>query len=333
MTSLYKPISKVDKLRKKTEGTPPPPPPLSWPPKPTTFHFAFISAGRIKKVVLGLNPTEALGIDRIPVSVLKTGIQILADPIAYMVNRSLATGVVPAGLMRGIVHSVHKGEGKRHTDPASYRPVSILPAISKVLEVVVKNNVWDHLTATGAIPTTQHGFRPKRSCTLALAAAHTAWISAAPGVIVGVLGFDLSATFDTVDAAVLLPKLERLGFQGRSLRWFSSYLSGGEQCVEWNGVRSAFIKVRYGVRQGSILGPMLYLLHVADMPDVVGVKDGDNSGYADDTAIWPTGRTVAEVVQKLNALAQRFASYAKGNGLVLNAAKTQLLFSAIGGKC
>jgi hypothetical protein len=86
-----------------------------------------------------------------------------------------------------------------------------------VLEVVVKNNVWDHLTVTGAIPTTQHGFRPKRSCTSALAAAHTAWISAAPGVIVGVLAFDLSAAFDTVDAAVLLPKLERLGFRGRSL--------------------------------------------------------------------------------------------------------------------
>jgi hypothetical protein len=201
-----------------------------------------------------------------------------------------------------------------------------------VLEVVVKNNVWDHLRATGAIPTTQHGFQPKISCTSALAAAHTAWISAAPGVIVGVLGFDLSAVFDTVDAAVLLPKLEGLGFRGRSLRWFPSYLSGGEQCVEWNGVRSAFIKVQYGVRQGSILGLMLYLVHVADMPDVVGVKDGDNSGYADDTAIWATGRTVAEVVQKLNVLAQRFASYTKGNGLVLNAAKThQLLFSATAG--
>jgi hypothetical protein len=104
MNAFY--ISKVDKLRKKTEGTPPPPPPLSWLPRP-----AFISAGRIKKVVLGLNPTEALGIDGIPVSVLKTGIQILADPIAYMINRSLATGVVPAGLKRGIVHPVHKGGG------------------------------------------------------------------------------------------------------------------------------------------------------------------------------------------------------------------------------
>jgi hypothetical protein len=113
MNAFY--ISKVDKLRKKTEGTPPPPPPLSWPPKPTTFDFAFISAGRIKKVVLGLNPTEALGIDGIPVFVLKTGIQILADPIAYMVNRSLATGVVPIGLKRGIVHPVHKGGGARGT--------------------------------------------------------------------------------------------------------------------------------------------------------------------------------------------------------------------------
>jgi hypothetical protein len=329
MNSFY--IHKVDLLRKKTEGTPPPSPPVSWPPLPTTFDFAFTTAAKIKKVVLGLNPTEALGIDGIPVSVLKRGIEVLASPIAYLVNRSLATGTVPTGLKTGIVHPVYKGGGKKHTDPASYRPVLILPALSKVLETVVKINLWEHLARTGAIPTSQHGFRSRRSCTSALAAAHTAWVTAAPGVIVGVMAYDLSAAFDTVDAAVLLPKLERLGIRGKPLKWFASYLSEGQQCVEWNGVRSTFITVKYGVRQGSILGPMLYLIHVADMPDVVGVEADKNSGYADDTAIWAVGRSVDEVVQKLNALAHNFATYAKGNGLVLNASKTQLLFSASAG--
>jgi hypothetical protein len=330
MNSFY--IDKVDKLRKKTEGTPPPPPPPSWPPAPATFNFAYISAGRLKKIVLGLNPTEAQGIDAIPVSVLKKGIKLLADPITYLVNRSLATGKVPDGLKVGVVHPVHKGSGKKHDDPASYRPVSILPALSKVLETVVKMDLWGHLHRTGAIPTSQHGFRPKRSCTSALSAAHTAWMSTAPGIVVGVMGFDLSAAFDTVDAEVLVPKLERLGIRGRALSWFQSYLSEGKQCVDWNGTRSAFITVKFGVRQGSILGPMLYLIHVADMPNVVGINDNENSGYADDTAIWATGKTVEEVVRKLNRLAQKFASYAKGNGLVLNAAKTQLMFSAAAGK-
>jgi hypothetical protein len=93
-------------------------------------------------------------------------------------------------------------------------------------------------------------------------------MTAATGVVVGVLAFDLMAAFDTVDTAVLLPKLEKLGFRGKLLQWFSSYLTGGKQCVAWNGTRLDFVVVRYRVRQGSILGPMLYLIHVADMPNV-----------------------------------------------------------------
>jgi hypothetical protein len=116
----------------------------------------------------------------------------------------------------------------------------------------------------------------------------------------------------------LLAKLERLGVGRKALRWLSSYLTGGKRCVEWNDTRSDFVVVRYGVRQCSILGPMLYLIHVADMPNVVGLADDKNSGYADNMAMWAIGKTVQdEVVSKLNVLAGKFATYAKGNGLAL----------------
>jgi hypothetical protein len=120
---------KVDKLCERTRGTPPPPPAPSWPPLPTTFDFAYCSVARIKKVVLGLNPTEALGIDGIPVSILKRGIEVLTSPFRYLVNRSTANGKVPDGLKTGIVHPVYKGGVKKHADPVSYRLVSILPAL------------------------------------------------------------------------------------------------------------------------------------------------------------------------------------------------------------
>jgi hypothetical protein len=108
---------------------------------------------------------------------------------------------------------------------------------------------------------------------MALATAHATWLGAAEaGKIIGVLAaFDLSAAFDTLDPAVLIPKLEALGLLGSSLRWFLSYLTGGSQMVDWEGLRSSTAKVHFGVRQSSILGPLLFLIHVADLPDAVGV--------------------------------------------------------------
>jgi hypothetical protein len=102
------------------------------------FHFSFANAGKIACIIAKLSTTGAIGIDGIPVFILKLGVDILVSPLAHVVNRSLASGVVPTALKKGIVHPVHKGKGKSRADPASYRPISILTAISKVLESVVK---------------------------------------------------------------------------------------------------------------------------------------------------------------------------------------------------
>jgi hypothetical protein len=221
---------------------------------------------------------------------------------------------------------IHKGKGKNTADPASYRPVSILPALSKVLELVVKADLESHFAKVGALPNTQFGFRPGRSCTAALATAQAKWIQGSQeGNVVGILAFDLTAAFDTVDKAQLLPKLAALGIKGSALAWFTSYLSGGKQCIDWNGTRSSLSEVKFGVRQGSILGPILYLVLVADMPDCLGIGEEDNSGYADDTAIWAVGRDLASVRALLEERADAFARFATGNGLILNAAKTQLM--------
>jgi hypothetical protein len=287
MNTFY--VTKVDKLREKIADAPPPP--LSdWPKKSAPFNFSYANAGRIAKIVRGLGSTEALGIDGIPISVLKKGIETLASLLAHLINRSLASGTVPRGFKEGIVHPVFKGSGKCWADLASYRPVSILSAMSKVLEVVVKEDLELHLSQNNGLPTTQYGFRKGRSCTTALASAHARWTEGLKaGQVVGVAAFDLTAAFDTVDKAQLVPKLTALGITGKARSWFESYLSGGQQCVDWNGARSGHIFIEFGVRQGSILGPLLYRIHVADMRDCVGIGSTCNSRYADDTAIWAVG--------------------------------------------
>jgi hypothetical protein len=250
----------------------PPPPPSCWPERSTTFERTYMSAGKVAKLIRGLGSTEALGVDGVPVSVYKKGLDILSGPIAHLVNRSLASGVFPEVFKQAIVIPVYKGGGKDRKDPASYRPVSLLCALSKVLELVVKNCLQSHMDVLGNVSTLQHGFRRGRSCTSAVAAAHAAWVGARKDVkIVGILAFDMTAAFNLVAAKELLPKLTAIGVRVNALAWFSSYMTGGRQRVNWNGTLSEEVAVVYRVRQGSILGPTLFLLHVADMVEAVDV--------------------------------------------------------------
>eukprot|EP00095_Tigriopus_kingsejongensis_P002374 maker-scaffold2630_size13758-snap-gene-0.3 protein:Tk02374 transcript:maker-scaffold2630_size13758-snap-gene-0.3-mRNA-1 annotation:"hypothetical protein H311_02490" len=143
------------------------------------------------------------------------------------------------------------------------------------------------------------------------------------GNVVGVLAFD------TVDKAQLIPKLAALGIKGTALSWYDSYFSCGRQCVDWSWTRSSFAHVTFGVRQGSILGPCLFLVLMADLPDCLRIGEECNVDYADDVSIWAVGKDLPNVKSLLNQRAEGFARFAAGNGLIMNTSKTQLL---LGGK-
>jgi hypothetical protein len=285
-----------------------------------TFAFGFASTGRIAKIFSGLKSTSALGTDGIPVSVLKMGSDMLAGPVSHLVNMSLLDGVFPSAFKTALIHPVYKGGGKARNNPGSYRPVAILCALIKVLETVAKEDLEAFMKEHNILPTSQHGFRKGRSCTTALATAHAAWLAAkARGKVVAVVGFDLSAAFDTVGREDLLPKMEAMGMGGSNLKWFRCYLTDARQRVVWDGQVSGVVDLEYGVRQGSLLGPVLYLLHVSDLPLALEIRDSNgDSGYADDTAVWVVAEDHEVARQELQRLVNVVVAYMRANGLALN---------------
>jgi hypothetical protein len=192
----------------------------------------------------------------------------------------------------------------------------------------VKADLETHLGVVNGLPDHQHGFMPKCSCGTALSHAPACWTKGVKaGKVVAVMAFDLTAAFNTVAADQLLPKLESLGVSGTPLSWFSSYLRGSQQCVDWDGGLSPFLEIKYGVSQGLLLGPLLFIILVGDMALYLGVGDDCLLVYANDTTMWAISPSVAEAVNSLTNLAAYFVEYTKANGLALNAAKTHLLFS------
>jgi hypothetical protein len=119
--------------------------------------------------------------------------------------------------------------------------------------------------------------------------------------IVGVMAFDLRAVFDMVSAEQLGPLLKALGITGRLLQWFSCYRTGGKQCTVCDGTTSSMIDVLYGVRQGSILGPILFIILVSGMAKYLGIGDQENMVYEDNSNVWQAGKNVKEVIRKLTA--------------------------------
>ncbi len=295
------------------------------------FCFKFPSAGKVKAIIMSLKNTGAVGTDDVPVSVLKLGASVLASPIAHLVRLSFQTAKVPCGFKSAIVRPIYKGKGKATTSASSYRPVSILTAMSKILEKCAFETLVDFLEPI--LPAGQYGFREGRSTTAAVADAHGQWSSIrASGQTLGVIGFDLTAAFDTLDATLLCTKLANIGICGRENDWFRDYLSDRKQCVMVGGSRSPFATVRYGVPQGSLLGPVLFLAMVADMPKKTGLVGHPSRGYvayADDLCAWSYGSSVKTIKEDLAVIASSVSRFASANYLSLSVEKTQILWSGL----
>ena len=319
----------IDKILKIREGISAGPLPeiVENPANLPSFTFEYPTPGKIAKIISSLRNTGALGIDGISVAALKKGAPVLANPIAHLVQTSLSTARIPAGFKVAVVSPVFKGKNKSPLAPASYRPVAILPALSKVLERVVVDSLSKHLE--NLLPNSQFGFRASRNTASAVAYAHSSWTRAKmEGKSVAIAAYDMSSAFDTIDVGILTKKLIKLGVRGKQNDWFANYLTGRHQCVSAHSNRSSLLSVSHGVPQGSILGPLLFLVMMAELPEVIGIPPnmGGIVGYADDIALWVTEKDTMSVKNRIELASDRILEYAASHFLAVNASKTQVMW-------
>ena len=259
-----------------------------------------VSPQEVCEILCNLDTNKALGPDNLSPVILKSCSHQLKGSICTLINRSLSEGIVPKDWLVANVIPVYKGKDKQKAE--NYRPISLLSIVSKIAERCIYNHIYPNIV--NLLNESQHGFLNGKSTSTQLVQflTHLSSTVETSGQT-DVIYTDFAKAFDTVSHKFLIVKLSKFGIHGKLLKWFESYLSGRYQCVVVDGASSERIQVTSGVPQGSILGPLMFLIYINDLPDVL--TSSTPLRFADDTTLYSNvcSSRECELVQKdLNAL-------------------------------
>ena len=264
----------------------------------------------------------AAGYDDINASLLKMVSSCIVLPLVYLCNLSLDQGIFPDELKVANIVPLYKAD-----DPFmfnNYRPVSLLSVLSKVFERVMYNRLMEYLDVYKILVSCQFGFRKLHSSCMALMALMDKLISSLENkeFVIGIF-LDFSKAFDNVDHDILLCKLSHYGIRGNALKWIESYLSNRKQFVTYNGVSSVSKAIVCGVPQGSVLGPLLFLIYINDLCAVC--KNTTPILFADDTNLFSSGTDLQLLESQINEDLVQISLWLKVNKLSLNIKKTHYM--------
>ena len=288
----------------------------------SVFEFSEIDPSRVLNLLLKVDIASATGLDQISNKVLRLAAPIIYRQLTDLFNLSVRSGVFPVDWKLAKVSPIYK-TGER-IDPNNYRPISVLSTIARIFEKVIYKQFYDYLSRKNILDPRQSGFRSLHSTVTALLDLTNQWcFNIDRGLINGVLFLDLKKAFDTVDHNLLLIKLEYVGVRGQTLEWFKSYLSNRSQVVFINGVLSEHEQIKCGVPQGSILGPLLFLIYINDLSSIIDIAT--TRMYADDTNLTFTACNIPELQEQMSVDIQCLKNWLIANKLTLNVIKTEYM--------
>ena len=280
-----------------------------------------VTEGEINQIIISLND-NAPGYDDISAMLLKVSSMYISQPLTYICNLSLQEGVFPDELKVANVIPLYKSDDVMVFN--HYRPVSLLCVLSKVFEKIMYERLLKFLENLKLLYSEQYGFRRKHSTYMALLTLMDKLVNALEKkeIVVGIF-LDFSKAFDTVDHDILLQKLYHYGLRGCAYSWFESYLTHRTQFVTYNGAKSKKLQIKCGVPQGSILGPLLFLIYINDLHTVC--KHSFPILFADDTNLFLSGKNLDDMQTLLNEELTEIDLWLKANKLSLNIKKTHYM--------
>lgn len=259
------------------------------------------------------------GVDSVNTKTLKLLAHFIVGPLAHIFNLCMEYSIWPDALKAADVVPIFKGGSK--TSIMNYRPISLISNIAKIFEKIIYNRLEDFFTKYNIISKEQYGFvkgKGTKDALYRLSNYVYGNLDKSKPVIVAFL--DLAKAFDTVNHSLLIDKLERYGVRGKFLELIKDYLTNRKQRVKIDSTYSDYGSINIGVPQGTILGPLLFVIYVNDL--LMDMPDGSILSYADDTVVMVDDLNWSDAVSKLNGYLNKVADWLAQNKLVLNVSKT-----------
>ena len=292
--------------------------------KPSSFNFKQTDNITVENLLTNLSGTSGPGMSGISTKIVKAASCILFPIITSLFNECIAYKKIPTEWKAAVVSPIYKGKGSNE-DINNYRGISVNPPIAKLFEKILATQIITYLNENNILFAGQHSFRNSHSCESALNEILSDMNEIRSKRLIGILLFiDFRKAFDLVDSRILLIKLKHLGFGDDAIDLIKNYFAERTQIVKYENTKSSILPINLSVPQGSVLGPLFFLLFINDLPFFL--KSVTCKMFADDTTIYKSMNDLLELISFFRLVIKDLITWCNFNRFDINWSKTFIIF-------